>query len=145
MSKGISISNENQYFFAQQRMQWLGICLRRLSFEPERVTDFGCGTGVNIPLVCNWPVVRMVHGIDISKKSLELARSQYKTISVKFYTPEEITKNDCMDLVYSMMFFIISLSQGVLNLCKQSYGSCVRAEYYRFGKIMHGNQELVSL
>src|SRR5258705_6877345 len=83
LAEGISVSGEDKNYFAQGRIEWLAKLLQSLRFAPERILDFGCGTGSAVPLLLNLPGVRSIVGIDVSAKSLEVARKQFASERVQ--------------------------------------------------------------
>ncbi len=45
LDQGLSATGESKDYFARHRVVWLSRCLQRLSVRPERIMDYGCGTG----------------------------------------------------------------------------------------------------
>ena len=43
VSKGIAISGEDKYYFAEKRVEWLAACLKNIKVYPKKILDFGCG------------------------------------------------------------------------------------------------------
>lgn len=74
LAEGLSVSGEDKTYFAQGRTAWLEKCLRPLSARPRAVLDFGCGTGSGVPFLLELPGVESVLGVDVSAKSLKVAR-----------------------------------------------------------------------
>lgn len=75
LGRGIGVSGEGKEFFAKGRLEHLGRCLAQLRIKPERVLDFGCGTGSSIPYLLR--LADSVKGVDVSCDSLEVARSRF--------------------------------------------------------------------
>ena len=74
LTKGIRVSGENKFYFASGRIDFLKSCLAGLGETPERVLDFGCGVGTAAPYLLALPATKQVLGIDVSPRSLEVAR-----------------------------------------------------------------------
>ena len=76
LAKGIRISGQDRDFFARGRIAWLASELRKNGAASLSVMDFGCGTGSSTPYFIDLLGVRSVMGVDISTKSLEVARNK---------------------------------------------------------------------
>ena len=72
LDRGISLSGEGKDFFARGRVEWLRGCVEGV--RPERVLDYGCGTGSTSPLLQSVLGARSVIGVDTSKEEIALAR-----------------------------------------------------------------------
>ena len=97
---GISISGENAMFFARRRIARLAKCLQQLRFVPETVLDFGCGTGRATTLFFETLGAQSVIGVDLSAKSLEVARQSHENMTVDFKLTDEHTPNGRIHLAY---------------------------------------------
>lgn len=62
----------NEAYFAQYKIK---IVRERMSREPRRILEFGCGIGINIPYLQQAFASAEIVGSDISAKSLEVART----------------------------------------------------------------------
>jgi SAM-dependent methyltransferase len=84
LSQGLSVSGEEKSYFAQGRVKWLARCLNQLPDRPRSVLDFGCGTGSTSPHLLELLQVESVLGVDVSAKSLEVARRVHGSERVQF-------------------------------------------------------------
>lgn len=100
LDRGIALSGESKEYFARGRVGWLGQCLRERGFAPERVLDFGCGTGTATPFLTGELGAREVIGVDMSAASLRKAREEHARPGVSFHLLHEHTPSGAFDLVY---------------------------------------------
>ena len=78
LSRGLAVSGEDKLFFAEQRIVWLSRCLAQLGMAPRLVLDYGCGTGTAAPYLVDVLGAKRVVGVDVSAKSLEIARNKMR-------------------------------------------------------------------
>jgi len=122
LSRGISVSGEDKNYFAQGRAAWLGRCLRSRGVELGAVLDFGCGTGSATPYLLELGA-RRVKGVDVSERSLEVARREHGAEHVRFETLADYQPAGEMDLVFcNGVFHHIPLEQraGALEVIDRS-------------------------
>ena len=100
LAQGLASTGENREYFARGRVRWLKACLDRLGFHPESVMEFGCGTGSNLPLLRELTGARSVLGIDVSEKSLEVARSSIAPAVAQLAQPSEYRPAGQIDLAF---------------------------------------------
>lgn len=74
LNRALSVSGEDKNYFARNRINWLGRWLNWCEVRPNRVLDYGCGTGTAIPLLCDSLGANQVIGVDVSSVSLDVAR-----------------------------------------------------------------------
>jgi SAM-dependent methyltransferase len=77
LQRGLSVSGETKDYFARGRINWLAQRLRELNLRPRSVLDFGCGTGISVPLLLGFEGVERLTGVDVSGNSLAIARTQH--------------------------------------------------------------------
>jgi SAM-dependent methyltransferase len=112
LAEGLSLSGEDKYYFARGRINFLRQRLIPLNHTVRSVLDFGCGTGTSAPLLLEIPGVESVLGVDLSAKSIEIARQSYGTDRVRFEVLNQITLADNFDLAFcNGVFHHIPLSQ----------------------------------
>jgi SAM-dependent methyltransferase len=100
LNRGLSISGEDRVFFAKGRIEWLAKCLARLRFVPTRVLDFGCGTGFATPFFLELLRANSVLGVDLSAKSLDVARRTYASLPVEYIPISEYKPDGTIDLAF---------------------------------------------
>jgi SAM-dependent methyltransferase len=76
-SRNIRISGESPDFFAEYKICDVYEATRRLGRQPRKILDFGCGVGNSIPFFRKYFPTSSVVGLDVSEKSLEIARSRF--------------------------------------------------------------------
>ena len=75
LHQGLAISGERKEYFARGRVSWLKRQLAARQYFPKTILEFGCGTGTSTPLLREGFEALEVLGVDVSDRSLELARS----------------------------------------------------------------------
>lgn len=101
LNRGLSVSGEDKMYFARRRLAWLASLLP--DYAPERpasVLDYGCGTGDSTPLFYELLGARRVTGIDVSCKSLEIARRNMNGWSAEFLTPDQHAPDGTIDVAF---------------------------------------------
>lgn len=100
LAKGISVSGEDKTYFAEGRVVYLRNCLARLGVRPESIMDFGCGTGSATPYLLSLPGSARLVGVDISARSLEIARATVGSAQTEFFEFSEHQPDGEMDLAF---------------------------------------------
>ena len=100
LTKGIRISGQNRDFFARGRIAWIANGLRKHGAGSLSVMDFGCGTGLSTPYFVDLLSARSVMGVDISMKSLEVARAKYAAFNAQFILMDEYEPAGEFDLAF---------------------------------------------
>jgi SAM-dependent methyltransferase len=119
LERGISLSGENKDFFARGRVEWLRQCIG--GTRPERVLDYGCGTGSTSPLLQNVLGASSVIGVDTSKEEIALARRNAGS-GLSFATIDEL-KPQGVDVAYcNGVFHHVPLNQraGAIEYIRDS-------------------------
>ena len=101
LQKGLSLTGEDKLYYASERVKWLGHKLQSYSFSIENTLDFGCGDGATTPILLDQLKLKKVVGIDISNRSIEIAKTEYGTSSTTFYSLKEFSSSNEFDLVYT--------------------------------------------
>jgi SAM-dependent methyltransferase len=101
LAQGLSVSGESKDYFAEGRVSWLGQALGELKFRPTSVLDFGCGTGTNSPFLLGLDGVVMLHGVDVSKSSLDVARHTVPDIRAHFTLLDQYLPQGNCDLAFT--------------------------------------------
>jgi trans-aconitate methyltransferase len=98
LAEGIAVSGEGKEFFAHGRIAWLArVCPER----PATVMDYGCGTATATPYLFDLLGARTVVGVDVSPKSLDVARETYKSETASFHLLDDYGPAGDVDLVFS--------------------------------------------
>jgi SAM-dependent methyltransferase len=100
LNRGLSLSGESKEYFARRRIDWLSSRLREHLCRPERVLDYGCGTGGSARALLEHLPAAFVTGVDVSRASIDLARRQYASDRVRFHTIDEREPRDEFDVAY---------------------------------------------
>ena len=100
LALGLSVTGEDKSYFARGRISWLASCLQRLGEKPRLVLNYGCGTGSEAPILLDAIAAEHVIGVDISKKSVDIARRIYSSGRTGFLQSNEYQPSERMDLVY---------------------------------------------
>jgi SAM-dependent methyltransferase len=97
LNQGISLSGEDRDFFARGRVEWLRDCLR--DSRPQRVLDYGCGTGSSSPLFQSVLGASSVVGVDSSSEAIAVALSA-ATTGMSFSRIDDYRPSADIDVAY---------------------------------------------
>jgi SAM-dependent methyltransferase len=99
LAHGLSVSGEDRDYFAQGRIAWLA---RSLGNEqrPASIMDFGCGTGSAFPYFFDLLEAQSVIGIDVSARSLDVARQSQIGCESRFFLMDEYVPEGAIDLAF---------------------------------------------
>ena len=100
LDQALSVSGESKDFFAEGRVRWLAGCLRLLGFQPISALDYGCGIGGTAILLRELLPAASVFGLDVSRRSIELAKTRHEAEGIRFFTFEEYAPAADIDLAY---------------------------------------------
>ena len=100
LAKSLAITGESREFYAQKRIDWTAQCVARLPFSAQRILDYGCGDGANVPMLAATFKAEHVLGVDISSASIEVARQSARD-GVQFLSINEWTPDGTMDLAFT--------------------------------------------
>ena len=100
LGEALAASGEDRRYFAEGRVNWLGDCVRRMSFAPHQLMDFGCGPGSTSPLLLERLEAGAIIGVDSSERSIELARQNHGSERVQFSSVKEYQPAASIDLAY---------------------------------------------
>jgi len=100
LEKGISVSGEGKEFFAKGRVAWLAKCLKIEGYSPKRILDFGCGTGSAVPFLLGLCPDAELVGVDVSSKSIEIARNLHGSSRVSFLLMKDFVEQGSFDLAF---------------------------------------------
>lgn len=100
LQRGLSVSGETKDFFAQGRMAWVHRRLQDFHFQPKSALDFGCGTGTSVPLLLGLGKMEEVMGVEVSKRSIEVARKLNPSKAVRFSLIADLDPAGRFDLAF---------------------------------------------
>ena len=100
LSNALAPSGEGREYFAAGRVAWLKRCVADLKDSPKTILDFGCGDGATAPLLLRALNADSVVGLDVSAKSLELARKRHATEQIRYEAIGEFRESGRIDLAY---------------------------------------------
>lgn len=101
LNQGLSVSGEAKEFFAEGRLRWLRRRLDHLGFQAGHALDFGCGTGTSGPLLLSVVGVQKVLGVEVSSRSLEVARKIHPNPRLTFALIGESDPKSEVDLAFT--------------------------------------------
>jgi len=100
LAQGISVSGEGKEYFARGRIYWLAKVLDALKVRPKSVLDFGCGTGTAAAFFKEILGVSSILGVDVSARSLEVARKTHQDAGTRFLLLDEYRPDGTFDLAF---------------------------------------------
>jgi SAM-dependent methyltransferase len=96
----LKIAGASREYFARSRLNWLFCRLGEQEIAPKRVMDFGCGTGMSLPLLADILHAKQVIGVDTSEESLAVAYESVGSRPVELVTPNQYVPHQDLDLVF---------------------------------------------
>ncbi len=100
LSNALAPSGESREYFAEGRVAWLKHCLDEMKRPANSLLDFGCGDGATTPLLLKALSAKSAVGVDVSTKSLEIARKRHASDRIRFESISEFQSSGQMDLAY---------------------------------------------
>jgi SAM-dependent methyltransferase len=100
LAKSLAASGEGRDYFARGRVDWLARRLHGLHVEPASVLDFGCGDGFTVPLLKEGLGARAAVGVDVSDKSLAVARERHADADTTYTRLDVYQPTGDHDLAY---------------------------------------------
>jgi SAM-dependent methyltransferase len=100
LNQALAATGEDKDYFARGRVSFLARCLQDLQETPESAMDYGCGIGGTTALLRELVGVRLVAGLDVSERSLEMAEKQYGCEAIRFYSFVQYEASANLDLAY---------------------------------------------
>lgn len=90
LNRGLRFTGESKEYFADARLAWTRRVLGA-RFQPGwRCLDFGCGTGTATPYLKKHVAASRILGVDVSRKSCDLATRQFGGEGVGFAPLERL-------------------------------------------------------
>lgn len=100
LSNAIAPSGESREYFAAGRVAWLKRCLKGSKQPLDSILDFGCGDGATTPLLLHGLNAKSAVGVDVSAKSLEIARKRHAGEQIHYESIGEFQSCGQFDLAY---------------------------------------------
>ena len=100
LNQALRSSGESHEYFARGRIEWLKHALADRGVRSKRVLDFGCGIGTATPLLRDHLHAEQVVGVEVSRKSLDLARARYGSEQIQFALPTDFDQTSFFDIAY---------------------------------------------
>jgi SAM-dependent methyltransferase len=100
LSNAIAPSGESREYFAEGRVAWLKRCLEKMKQPVDSLLDFGCGDGATTPLLLRELNAKCAAGVDVSARSLEIARKRHASERIRYESIGEFQPSGEMDLAY---------------------------------------------
>lgn len=100
LERGISVSGEDKEFFARGRVAFLKSRLDRMGIQPRVVLDYGCGTGGATPYFKELLQPDRLIGVDVSRKSLDVARESHGGSGVEFHHFDDYEPRGEVDVAF---------------------------------------------
>jgi SAM-dependent methyltransferase len=100
LDRALSVTGEGKDFFAEGRVRWLAGRLQLLRFQPISALDYGCGIGGTATLLRELLPAASVIGLDVSCRSIELAKTRHEAKGIRFFTFEQYAPAADIDLAY---------------------------------------------
>ena len=101
LAQGLAATGEDKNYFARGRLRWLRAELERRAFSARAVLDFGCGTGSAAPHIAEELAPETLVGVDVSGKSLDVARREHAATGARFHLLTEYEPEGEFDLAYT--------------------------------------------
>jgi SAM-dependent methyltransferase len=106
LAQSLELTGEDKHYFARGRMRLVADVLGKQGIRIHDVLDFGCGIGSATPYFFEMLNADSVVGVDVSPKSLNVARSHYvNETRAKFATIEEYRPESQFDLAFTTGVF----------------------------------------
>lgn len=100
LAEGLSVSGEDKDYFAHGRIAWLTKYLESQRIKIGSVLDYSCGTGTATPYFFDVMKAKRLVGVDISPKSIEVARRDHQSERTQFSSFDEYTPSQEIDLAF---------------------------------------------
>lgn len=100
LDRGLTLSGESRDFFAHARVAWLRKCLVEQGRIANDVLDFGCGVGTTMPILREKLDPRRITGVDISARSIEIARKATGSSIAQFHVLAQFNAASEFDVAY---------------------------------------------
>jgi SAM-dependent methyltransferase len=100
LNQALALTGEDKDYYSQGRVQWMVRRLKRLDFAPNSILDYGCGIGDTTALLKQAFGAQSAVGVDISERSLQIARTRNENSGCEFRSFSEHPPDQTFDLAY---------------------------------------------
>jgi SAM-dependent methyltransferase len=101
LAQSLELTGEDKHYFARGRLNLIADFLKQEHVDIKSVLDFGCGTGSSTPYFFESLQVQSVVGVDVSAKSLDVARRIHGCDQVRFQEIEKYEPSGEFDLAFT--------------------------------------------
>jgi len=108
LSQHIRITGEEPEYFTEYKIRDLKRVSSELKLLPGNILDFGTGVGNSIPFLVKYFKEAKIHGVDVSEKSLAIARNRFGSLA-------EFSSFDGEFLPYTNELFDIAFAACVFH------------------------------
>ena len=123
LNQALSITGEDSSYYGGERVRQLQAALTRLGIAPQRILDFGCGSGRGTVFLSRIHGMKSLLGIDVSAKSIAAARDMNDE-KAQFMTCSEFTGSEDADLIFCNGVFHHIAPDERLQWLKFLFKSC---------------------
>lgn len=99
IGRWVALTGESREHFARARIEWTRMALAEYGIF-RLAMDFGCGTGLSTPLLVDLFGAKIAIGLDVSSKSLDIARRTIPATKASFSLIDEYQPAGDFDLVF---------------------------------------------
>jgi SAM-dependent methyltransferase len=93
--------DEDQGYYARERVRWLRRCLDELGERPATMLDFGCGDGLGTPHFFSHLPIRSLLGVDVRRDLLAVAEDAAAHADASYVHLGDYRATESMDLAYT--------------------------------------------
>jgi len=104
-SKSIYLSGEKSTFFVELKVKLLRYYLKNLSNQSINILDYGCGIGRSAPFVTKYFPKSSFFGVDVSKKSIAMARKYYPNYTFNYLNNKGKLEKNKFNIIFAAVVF----------------------------------------
>jgi SAM-dependent methyltransferase len=101
LAKSLAATGESREYYALKRIDWTAQCVAQLEVSVNRVLDYGCGDGANIPMLAARFQADHVLGVDVSSESIAIARQSHGSPGRQFFCSSDWNPDASIDLAFT--------------------------------------------
>lgn len=100
LNQALALTGEDKKYYAECRVRWLLRRLQHFREKPRSILDYGCGIGDTTVLLRNAFTAQAALGLDVSERSLEVARARNHDPNCQFMSFFQHAPDGSVDLAY---------------------------------------------